>query len=49
MGKTKWNDHMVAVLCELYPVETTFYTAQVLGMSETADRKSTRLNSSHQD
>lgn len=36
MGKTKWNDHMVAVLCELYPVETTFYTAQVLGMSETA-------------
>ena len=27
---------MVAVLCELYPVETTFYTAQVLGMSETA-------------
>lgn len=27
---------MVAALRELYPVETTFYTAQILGMSETA-------------
>lgn len=27
---------MIAALCELYPVETTAYTAEVLGMSETA-------------
>lgn len=36
MGKIKWNDRMIAALCELYPVETTAYTAEVLGMSETA-------------
>ena len=27
---------MIAALCELYPVETTAYTAKVVGMSETA-------------
>ena len=36
MGKIKWNDRMIAVLRELYPVETNAYTAGVLGMSETA-------------
>lgn len=36
MGKIKWNDSMIAVLRELYPVETNAYTAGVLGMSETA-------------
>ena len=35
-GKIKWNERRIAVLHELYPVETTLYTAQVLGMSETA-------------
>ena len=36
MGKIKWSDRMIAALCELYPVETTAYTAKVVGMSETA-------------
>ena len=36
MGKIKWNDRKIAVLYELYPVETTAYTAEVVGMSETA-------------
>ena len=34
MGKIKWNDRMIAVLRELYPVETNAYTAGVLGMSD---------------
>ena len=36
MGIIKWNDRRIAALCELYPVETTAYTAKVVGMSETA-------------
>ena len=35
MGKIKWSDRMIAALCELYPVETTAYTAIVVGMSVT--------------
>ena len=33
---------MVAVLAELYPVETTAYTAGILGMSETAVKNKAR-------
>lgn len=36
MGKSRWNDRLIAVLAETYPVETTAYTAALLGMSETA-------------
>lgn len=36
MGKSRWNDSLIAVLAETYPVETTAYTAALLGMSETA-------------
>ena len=36
MGKSRWNDSLIAVLAETYPVETTTYTAALLGMSETA-------------
>ena len=30
MKKTDWTDRMLAALVELYPVETTAYTAAVL-------------------
>ena len=30
MKKADWTDRMLAVLVELYPVETTAYTAAVL-------------------
>ena len=36
MGKSRWNDNLIAVLAETYPIETTAYTAALLGMSETA-------------
>ena len=36
MGKIKWNDRKIAVLYDLSPVETPAYTAEVVGMSETA-------------
>ncbi|GCB33654.1 MarR family transcriptional regulator [Bacteroides faecalis] len=42
MGKEKWNERMIAVLSELYPVETTAYTAGILGMSETAVKNKAR-------
>lgn len=34
MKKTDWTDGMLAALVELYPVETTAYTAAVLNLSE---------------
>ena len=34
MKKADWTDRMLAVLVELYPVETTAYTAAVLNLSE---------------
>ena len=34
MKKTEWTDRMLAALVELYPVETTAYTAAVLNLSE---------------
>ena len=34
MKKTDWTDRMLADLFELYPVETTAYTAAVLNLSE---------------
>ena len=34
MKKTDWTDRMLAALVELYPVETTAYTAAVLNLSE---------------
>ncbi|MCS2963821.1 MarR family transcriptional regulator [Bacteroides thetaiotaomicron] len=34
MKKTNWTDRMLAALVELYPVETTAYTAAVLNLSE---------------
>ena len=34
MKKTDWTDRMLTVLVELYPVETTAYTAAVLNLSE---------------
>lgn len=33
MKKTDWTDRMLAALVELYPVETTAYTAEVLNLS----------------
>ena len=32
MKKTEWTDRMLAVLVELYPVETTAYTAAALNL-----------------
>ena len=47
MGKSRWNDSLIAVLAETYPVETTTYTAALLGMSETAVKnKAKKLASS---
>lgn len=34
MKKTDWTDRMLTALVELYPVETTAYTAAVLNLSE---------------
>ena len=34
MKKTDWTDRMLTVLVELYPVETTAYTAAALNLSE---------------
>lgn len=42
MGKKRWTAEMLAALAELYPVETTAYTAEVLGMSETAVKNKAR-------
>lgn len=41
MGKNRWDERKTALLAETYPVETTAYTAGVVGMSETQSR--TRL------
>ena len=38
MKKTDWTDRMLAALVELYPVETTAYTAAVLNL-ERIDRQ----------
>ncbi|MEF3427066.1 MarR family transcriptional regulator [Bacteroides cellulosilyticus] len=42
MRKTKWTDKMLNALSELYPVETTSYTAACLQMSETAVKNQAR-------
>lgn len=34
MKKTDWTDRMLAALVELYPVETTDYTAAALNLSK---------------
>ena len=36
MKWNRWNDRMVSLLIELYPVETTAHTAAVLEMSVSA-------------
>jgi len=42
MRKELWTDGQIALLTELYPVETTAYTAEMLGMSETAVKTKAR-------
>lgn len=42
MRKTKWTDNMLNNLTELYPVETTAYTAACLQLSETAVKNQAR-------
>ncbi len=42
MRKTKWTDNMIRALTELYPVETTAYTAACLQLSETAVKNQAR-------
>lgn len=42
MKRNKWNEERLALLAELYPVETTPHTACVLGMSETAVKNMAR-------
>lgn len=37
-----WTDERLNMLCELYPVETTAYTAEKLGLSETAVKNKAR-------
>jgi len=39
MRKEEWTDGQIAVLTELYPLETTVYTAELLGKSVTAINK----------
>lgn len=42
MGKSKWTDKMLETLAELFPVESTAYTADILGMSETSVKNKAR-------
>ena len=42
MKRNRWNEERLALLAELYPVETTPHTACVLGMSETAVKNMAR-------
>lgn len=42
MGKNRWDERKTALLAETYPVETTAYTAGVVGMSETAVKNKAR-------
>lgn len=42
MRKHIWTDQQIDILCELYPVETTAYTATRLGMSTSAVKKKAR-------
>lgn len=42
MKKTDWTDRMLAALVELYPVETTAYTAAVLNLSESTVKQKAR-------
>ena len=44
MKKTDWTDRMLAALVELYPVETTAYTAAVLNLSESTVKLKARKN-----
>lgn len=42
MERNQWTESKIAILTELYPVETTDYTASVLGMSKTAVKNKAR-------
>lgn len=42
MERSRWTESKIARLTELYPVETTDYTASVLGMSKTAVKNKAR-------
>ena len=42
MKKTNWTDRMLAALVELYPVETTAYTAAVLKVIEATVKRKAR-------
>lgn len=42
MGKNKWNEENTALLVATYPVETTAYTANLLGLCETAVKDKAR-------
>lgn len=42
MRKSRWDERKTALLAETYPVETTAYTAGVVGMSETAVKNKAR-------
>ena len=43
MKKTDWTDRMLTALVELYPVETTAYTASVLNLSESTVKLKARV------
>lgn len=40
--KIRWTDEMIGILRDLYPVETTSYTASVLGVCENTIKKKAR-------
>ncbi len=42
MGRNKWNEEKTALLVATYPVETTAYTANLLGLCETAVKDKAR-------
>lgn len=42
MGRNRWNEENTALLVATYPVETTAYTANLLGLCETAVKEKAR-------
>lgn len=42
MGRNKWNEENTALLVATYPVETTAYTANLLGLCETSVKEKAR-------
>ena len=42
MGRNRWNEEKTALLIATYPVETTAYTANLLGLCETAVKEKAR-------